>query len=584
MRILDIILESVMLNEASALAPKSFYRKERLVALINRLQNPEEKFLKVDGSFTKIHPTTRELAYLKRLVRTNYDGKDNSVDDSLMPKVIGGVPLNQLVKTSEFGGKNVSSTGEQSGKANIGPTTEALKSMAIFTKLITRNKPAIDAKDVIKVAKRLKAKEELVQSASGKATTSSSEVVINPEEVRPGPDGKTIKDKISIHINVSTPSFNRAVEVNPGDKEAWGILQGVLTYVNTESDIGKYGRFFAQNVKRDPIHIAVVGLGGAKTDIKTVYMDGINRGVDAEGNPVERELSHLSMSIKAGSDMYDQASGSTVEGMHKFFETLGLTTEQADSAMKSVKYTAKPRMKAGQTEDKAITKQRIDAVRKIYSVAAKELQNEISGMTDRQEGSYIHRLLNKLTASIQGKGKLVYVNFDTKGRYHKLNPAQIIRLAEAVDLGVHLDQSKSEPHIYIKDMKSGKAIFHVRPAILKTGRITHTFELDHLLDLVKSSISSANVPAEKPQVAPASQPAGQLGAPKYKLTPTKTTKREPARGLTPSLSLPDPANDMLDPNANLAVAEDKDPCWKGYKQIGMKKKGGKQVPNCVPKK
>lgn len=29
--------------------------------------------------------------------------------------------------------------------------------------------------------------------------------------------------------------------------------------------------------------------------------------------------------------------------------------------------------------------------------------------------------------------------------------------------------------------------------------------------------------------------------------------------------------------------EDKDPCWKGYQQIGMKKKGGKEVPNCVPK-
>ena len=26
----------------------------------------------------------------------------------------------------------------------------------------------------------------------------------------------------------------------------------------------------------------------------------------------------------------------------------------------------------------------------------------------------------------------------------------------------------------------------------------------------------------------------------------------------------------------------KDPCWSGYKQIGMKDKGGKQVPNCVP--
>ena len=30
------------------------------------------------------------------------------------------------------------------------------------------------------------------------------------------------------------------------------------------------------------------------------------------------------------------------------------------------------------------------------------------------------------------------------------------------------------------------------------------------------------------------------------------------------------------------VSEDQGPCWKGYKQIGMKDKGGRQVPNCVP--
>ena len=28
--------------------------------------------------------------------------------------------------------------------------------------------------------------------------------------------------------------------------------------------------------------------------------------------------------------------------------------------------------------------------------------------------------------------------------------------------------------------------------------------------------------------------------------------------------------------------EDKGPCWDGYKQVGMKKKGGKMVPDCVP--
>ena len=26
----------------------------------------------------------------------------------------------------------------------------------------------------------------------------------------------------------------------------------------------------------------------------------------------------------------------------------------------------------------------------------------------------------------------------------------------------------------------------------------------------------------------------------------------------------------------------KNPCWKGYEMIGMKKKGKRNVPNCVP--
>ena len=31
------------------------------------------------------------------------------------------------------------------------------------------------------------------------------------------------------------------------------------------------------------------------------------------------------------------------------------------------------------------------------------------------------------------------------------------------------------------------------------------------------------------------------------------------------------------------ITEDEDPCWDTHKQIGMKKKGGREVPNCVPK-
>lgn len=32
----------------------------------------------------------------------------------------------------------------------------------------------------------------------------------------------------------------------------------------------------------------------------------------------------------------------------------------------------------------------------------------------------------------------------------------------------------------------------------------------------------------------------------------------------------------------LELLSEKGPCWKGYKQIGMKDKDGREVPNCVP--
>jgi hypothetical protein len=37
----------------------------------------------------------------------------------------------------------------------------------------------------------------------------------------------------------------------------------------------------------------------------------------------------------------------------------------------------------------------------------------------------------------------------------------------------------------------------------------------------------------------------------------------------------------LTENGTMFLDEAKGPCWVGYKQVGMKNKGGKQVPNCV---
>ena len=47
----------------------------------------------------------------------------------------------------------------------------------------------------------------------------------------------------------------------------------------------------------------------------------------------------------------------------------------------------------------------------------------------------------------------------------------------------------------------------------------------------------------------------------------------------------DAAADYLDSgehNVHGSMDEDKNPCWNGYRQVGMKKKGKKMVPNCVP--
>ena len=37
-------------------------------------------------------------------------------------------------------------------------------------------------------------------------------------------------------------------------------------------------------------------------------------------------------------------------------------------------------------------------------------------------------------------------------------------------------------------------------------------------------------------------------------------------------------------HAGTSPLNKKGPCWKGYEMVGMKKKGGRKVPNCVPKK
>jgi hypothetical protein len=49
-------------------------------------------------------------------------------------------------------------------------------------------------------------------------------------------------------------------------------------------------------------------------------------------------------------------------------------------------------------------------------------------------------------------------------------------------------------------------------------------------------------------------------------------------------SISDPKNLAKARNEEIEQIDEKDPCWDNYTQVGMKKKNGREVPNCVPSK
>ena len=158
MRVLDILSESI-LTEAP-LAPSDFKERYRLANLIKKLEK-KEPFHAVQGEPVVIDDISQsEINDLKKQLQNNFDPKDpnpkaQSVKPIKVPAILGGVRLSTLQKTDEFGGRlAISAEGEHDyTKANLGPTVEALKSFAMYAKLISRNKDHIDVNDVLAIAK-----------------------------------------------------------------------------------------------------------------------------------------------------------------------------------------------------------------------------------------------------------------------------------------------------------------------------------------------------------------------------------------------------------------------------------------------
>jgi len=480
MRVLDIINESI-LTEAP-LATDDFKERYRLANLIDKLEH-KKPFYAVQGDPVVIDKvTSSEIAGLKKQLKNNFDPKDpnpkaQAIKPVIVPAMIGGVRISTLQKTNEFGGKiSMNAGGEQDyTKANLGPTVEALKSFAMYAKLTMRDKDQITPEDVIAVAKNAEANssETFSKSKDGKASKTPTTLAVYVNEV---PDhNKQVKDKITLKIALSTPCFKRAVTISPNDKEAWGNLQGIVKYVNTENDINKYTRLFKNNNKRDPVKIAVVGIGGAKTDIQaTRDNENWHEGMDEKLK--EKNIKSLSLSIKAaGAEWYDQASGNNLEGWEKFYQIMGLDPSQAWEAITVSGFQEGGKLK-DETGPKLFNK-RLQAATMMYEVAYHDLKKRIAQLNDKGEADYIHRFLANLKSSLAGDESLIYVKFNANGTYEKLKPHLLLELAQVMDLDVNFGEG-GRPTIYWVDKQTGKTLIYV--VLLKVPseqRLTHQFNL-----------------------------------------------------------------------------------------------------------
>lgn len=112
-------------------------------------------------------------------------------------------------------------------------------------------------------------------------------------------------------------------------------------------------------------------------------------------------------------------------------------------------------------------------------------------------------------------------------------------------------------------------------------------ELDYALDLHENRSMYMGVPIYTNKGKFSAPTLGLYAIESRKILKTKIREKLIKSNLKKQLSNKIKSSVKENVENNLLKIEEKnekDPCWKGYTQVGMKKKGNKEVPNCIPSK
>lgn len=481
----------------ATLSPRDFYKKDRLEKLIQRLEQGLEFIDDKTQKKITINASRAEISGLKNIL-SYYDATGNMKKDAmtrLMPNTIGGVPLSSIFKDSELGGKGgVKGADDTSAfdvtKFNIGPALEAWKSIAIFAKLTHRADTPVTMADLMSVKSELESTMTLEKKEGSNVETAVTRKLVSVPDMH-----GSVKDTISIKIDIGLGPFQRAMKVGPQDPNLWGRIQGILTFVNENRALQRYSKIFATNGRVDPIKVAVVGGAGKKTDVRTSYLDpetDYKKG---------KQIVGMSFSLKAGNAGVSQSSGTTEEGVRTMFRSLGLSNELADQAIIDSKYKPKS---AGESETKY--KSRLLALTRIFQTAATNLDNSLKTIDNNGEKVFIKKFLDELKNAVTAGEGLIFVEFNPKGTYDYLNPHTLSDLVNYVDLESRMIK-RTTPYLYIYDKNSGRNIAHIRLEVQGSGRLILKYELDDLIPLAREAHQKHAKPIAQPGAGVTSAPA-----------------------------------------------------------------------------
>jgi hypothetical protein len=421
-------------------------------------------------------------------------------------------------------------------KYNRGDIAEAILGASLTAKLIQRGRDTIGKVTVGDIQNVLKKS----------IKTSNNEVVF-----RVADKNSKIADEVNFFLRLPSGSMLAIKDPNNWKKFS-DLFSSAEVYAN-DIDAEKYSNHFYKNGKVDEIRIVSDGVSdqkGRKTDVEAY----VNTTDPVTGEVKKRTLKNVDISLKADSNIFHQhSSGGLTKGKANWlasakalFEPLGITVDMPTRGVNDILtfWTA------------------------IYKQVATKLDAAFAGATANKEAKFIEALADQIEShATRGNKQLKLISF-FKSDYsiHSFGLLKQRLIKNNINLGANLKigNRSGKPSIEIYDKTSGELLTAVR-FYLSSSASTNYWEkgplLHDLTRIVKNKVDPAlnKAPTNaEPEVAPEPAVATKaMPTPAYKVKPNKLTKKEPARGMTPSLDVPNMANNALDPESHLAVAESK---------------------------